>query len=217
MTKYPHCRDYVIRDGHLVGEFEAMYQDFDDPWNQATAERWASDKAIGLNLIGRLQEGFGIRRVVEIGCGLGGYTRRLRSLGLSTIGLDVSPTAIEKARAADPDGSYEVAAIDDHAVLERLAPDVVVMAEVSWYVLDRLRPFLGFIEARLPEAWLFHTLTLYPDDKQQYGRDFFTTEEGIRRFFGLNYLEWGEVCSINGARRAYFLGTWRSGRLGLPD
>ncbi len=32
MKKYSKYQDYVIKDGELVGEFEKMYQDFDDPW-----------------------------------------------------------------------------------------------------------------------------------------------------------------------------------------
>ena len=27
-------QDLVIKDGKFVGEFEKMYQEFDDPWNQ---------------------------------------------------------------------------------------------------------------------------------------------------------------------------------------
>lgn len=33
--KYQRYQDYVIRDGRLVGEFEEMYRDFDDPWGQS--------------------------------------------------------------------------------------------------------------------------------------------------------------------------------------
>lgn len=36
MTSSPprHSRyqDYVLRDGRMVGDFEAMYQDHQDPW-----------------------------------------------------------------------------------------------------------------------------------------------------------------------------------------
>ena len=27
-------QDFVIKDGKFIGEFEKMYQNFDDPWNQ---------------------------------------------------------------------------------------------------------------------------------------------------------------------------------------
>ena len=38
-TKY---QDYVIKDGKLVGQFEEMYQNFEDPWEQSVKEEWAS-------------------------------------------------------------------------------------------------------------------------------------------------------------------------------
>ena len=31
-AKYERYQDYVIRDGRFIGDFEAMYQDHDDPW-----------------------------------------------------------------------------------------------------------------------------------------------------------------------------------------
>ncbi len=216
MTKYPRYQDYVIRDGRFVGEFEGMYQDFDDPWGQTKSEPWATDKAIGLSLISRLKSEFGVRRVVDLGCGLGGYTRRIRALGVTAIGLDVSPTAIAKAKAEDPCGEYAVGGVDDHRLLGGLAPDLIVMAEVTWYVLPKLRPFLDFCRSSLPGAWLLHTLTLYPEGQQQYGRDFFTTESDIRRFFGMHYLEWGQVSLARGIHRSFFVGTWDADRARAP-
>ena len=31
LTKYSRYQDYVIKNGRLVGEFDEMYRDFDDP------------------------------------------------------------------------------------------------------------------------------------------------------------------------------------------
>ena len=93
-TKYSRYQDYVIKDGKLVGEFEQMYQDFDDPWEQTTREAWASEKAVALNLIQKLQA----KRVIELGCGLGHYTQKIHKLGVDVLGVDVSKTAIDKAK-----------------------------------------------------------------------------------------------------------------------
>ena len=43
MTKYSRYQDYVIKDGVIIGEFEEMYQDFNDPWEQTTKEKSACD------------------------------------------------------------------------------------------------------------------------------------------------------------------------------
>ena len=71
--KYSRYQDYVIRDGRFVGEFEEMYLDYEDPWHQTQRELWASDKAVALNLIRKV----GAKRVMEVGCGLGRFTKRI--------------------------------------------------------------------------------------------------------------------------------------------
>ena len=31
----PRYQDFVIRDGKLVGDFEGLYKNFEDPWHQS--------------------------------------------------------------------------------------------------------------------------------------------------------------------------------------
>jgi trans-aconitate methyltransferase len=75
-----------------------MYRDFDDPWEQTTREKWASEKAVALNLIQKLK----VKRAIELGCGLGHYTKKIANLGVETMDIDVSNTAIEKAKSNYP-------------------------------------------------------------------------------------------------------------------
>jgi len=46
---------------------------------------------------------------LDVGCGEGRVTRDLKAQGHRVIGLDVSPTMVANARAADPDGEYQIA------------------------------------------------------------------------------------------------------------
>jgi predicted TPR repeat methyltransferase len=91
-------QDYVIKDGLLIGKFDEMYQEFIDPWNQTTREKYASEKAVGLNLLSHLKEKFNVERVVELGCGFGEYTSKISDSVTVTTGIDISETAIEKAK-----------------------------------------------------------------------------------------------------------------------
>ncbi len=95
MAKYQRYQDYVIKDGKFVGEFEQMYRDFDDPWEQTTREDDALEKLIALELV-RMH---GYRRVLEIGCGYGEFTAKLARVSESVLGVDVSegdvPTVVE--------------------------------------------------------------------------------------------------------------------------
>jgi SAM-dependent methyltransferase len=209
MPKYARYQDYVIRDGRLIGEFEQMYRDHEDPWNESRTEQFASEKAAGLNLLARLHAHHRVRRVVEIGCGFGHYTARIAELGLDVLGVDVSETAVAKARARHPGIEFALGRLDEHEVLRRFRPDTIVMAEVTWYVLEPLRGFLDFLRSELPDAYLLHLLTTYPPGVQKYGADYFTDPAGIRKYFGMRYLESGEVRARD-VTRTWFLGTWRA-------
>ena len=48
-------------------------------------------------------------RVVDVGCGEGRVDRDLKALGYEVTGIDGSPTMVEAAREADPQGEYLVA------------------------------------------------------------------------------------------------------------
>ena len=98
VRRWPNCSDYVIKDGKLVGEFEKMYQDFDEPWDQIEIGQRATFMTIGIHLLRRVREATGASRVVELGCGLGHYAKRISELGYEVLGLDISETAIGKAK-----------------------------------------------------------------------------------------------------------------------
>lgn len=204
MPKHPRYQDYVIADGKLVGDFETMYQDFDDPWEQTTREEFASEKAVALNLLARLKARHGCLRVLELGCGFGDFSARATALGLDAMGMDISETAIQKARGRHPGTQFVVGALSDHDLILRLKPDVIVMAEITWYVLEELPAFIEFIKRDLPDAYLIHLLMTYAPGVQKYGKDFFTSLDEIKAFFGFHYLESGLV-HYDGGARTWFL------------
>jgi SAM-dependent methyltransferase len=47
-------------------------------------------------------------RCVDLGCGTGAFTRRLRTFGLDLLGIDISPRSIERARSTQDGIRYEV-------------------------------------------------------------------------------------------------------------
>lgn len=206
MTKFEKYQDYVIKDGKLVGEFDQMYKDFDDPWEQSTRELFASAKAVCLNLV----ESFQCQKVIELGCGFGQFTDRLKKICPSVSGLDISPTAIDVARKRYPNCDFHVSKFPDLELIRTLGPDCIVMAEITWYVLDDLDNFLAFLKNEMPDTLLIHMLMTYSAGEQKYGADKFTNLTEIKDYFGMNYIEWGEVESaeMGGGKRTYFAGRY---------
>lgn len=141
----PGYQDYVIKNGELVGDFDGLYREFDDPWHQSREDHVADTRrTIAMNYCSRLRSAYGdqqVSRILEYGCGFGYLTDRLRKQGFSAIGVDVADQAIRKARAHNPSSVFLTKSFEDPSLLEELDPDVIVMAEITWYVLEHLEEF----------------------------------------------------------------------------
>lgn len=201
-TKYNKYQDYVINNGKFIGEFEQMYKDFEDPWEQTTREQWALEKCIAINLIKELKA----KRVIELGCGLGHFTDRIRASGVDIIGIDISKTAIRKAKKRYHKCKFYSGDILDEKIYLEFKPDVIVMSEITWYILDKIDNFLKFLKEKMKNTYLIHLLTVYPEGIQKYGRDKFTDLKGIMEYFKMEYLAWGDIHSCKNGHRTFFLG-----------
>jgi SAM-dependent methyltransferase len=77
---------------------------------------------------GYLPRPFGAGRLLEIGCGAGGYLKELSSLGWQCTGVDISAQAIANARMRNPNSKLIKGVIGDVGVGEKF--DVIVMHHV---------------------------------------------------------------------------------------
>jgi SAM-dependent methyltransferase len=97
------------------------------------------------------------RRVLELGCGAGHLTERLLSLAESVVALDISATAIEKARARlsgsrdrPPRLELRVANVMETDLRAAGPFDLVVLTETVYY--------LGWLYSFFKVAWLARDL-----------------------------------------------------------
>jgi SAM-dependent methyltransferase len=67
-------------------------------------------------------------KAVDFGCGAGRSTRFVRELGFETVGVDISPEMIAKARELDPSGDYRVVKDDDLSAFPDGAFDLILAA-----------------------------------------------------------------------------------------
>lgn len=95
----------------FIGKFDEMYQqervaNFDS-WHQEDSRQL--NRKIALNILSC----YNFEKIIDIGCGKGVLTHQLKKRNNHVLGLDISPTAIEVARARYPDIAFDIADVND--------------------------------------------------------------------------------------------------------
>jgi SAM-dependent methyltransferase len=121
----------------FVGAFEEMYR----AEHHEGFDSWGQDDmlSLGKRLALAILWGRSYGSVLDMGCGKGAFTSLLKTPENRVVGLDISPTAIQKAKGRFPAVEFEVADINDLAQLQpHLAGGVnlVVLKEVLSYVAN---------------------------------------------------------------------------------
>jgi SAM-dependent methyltransferase len=174
--------DYVIKDGRFIGEFEQMYRNVDDPWHcVAEAHAFKNDLLIGA--VTHLRAG--VRRALDVGCGLGALTARLRTAAPEAEwhACDLSPTAVAKAAAATPGVRFFQHDVrESRFAFQRESLDLITMAEVMWYVLPQLERVLREFHRLLAPGGHLVTLQYFPKPEDQaYGKEFVSAPADLLR------------------------------------
>lgn len=168
----PDYRDYFIKDGRFIGEFEQMYQHVDDPWFCVEKRRSLYNDLLIAVVKHAAPE---CARVLEAGCGLGALAARMHeAMPLAEIlACDVSPTAIDKARGRYPGINFfvqDLAALSE-CPIERGSVDAISLSQVLWCVLPCMRDVLRqFHELLAPGGVLAVLQQFYDPETQQYGK-----------------------------------------------
>jgi len=182
MTRRQSCTEYWLdtRTGTFRGDFEAMYRDIDDPWG-CEAGKSSLDNRVFVDIIFDSRKGF--QRILDIGCGLGGLlnTIKLRNDGGGYVmGVDVSPTAVDKARANYPDLTFQCRNVVHEEIGERDF-DLVVLSEVLWYVLESLPLFFDRVIELMAVRGTLAIHQFFPTE-QRYGKAVLDGLPGFQRF-----------------------------------
>ncbi len=126
---------YVFDTQHqkFVGQFEQMYRGEElegfDSWFERDLRPLR--KAISQTILSQYQ----FSRILDVGCGKGTFTHLLKKQNNRVIGVDVSPTAIRKAKESFPDIEFRHMDVRDLAGLHDTFDLVVVMGTLA-YVED---------------------------------------------------------------------------------
>ena len=179
--------DYVIKDGRFIGRFEEMYREFEDPWHQSTQPnptgRWVAIQHL---------KRFGIKSVVEFGCGLGYYGDWIhRETGIVPLGIDISETAISKARTLFPHLEFRVGNVVEE-LARPIEAEAILFAEIGWYILEDFDRIMQLLLENHPGKYFLNNQVFYKGT-QRYGTEHFTDLKGYIAKVPFELLGWAEA------------------------
>lgn len=190
MTNY---HDYVIKDGKFIGKFEEMYNAIEDPWIQSEQpNRYSRTMAI-MNI-----KRYGIKSIIEFGCGLGYYADWIyKETGIIAKSIDISPTAIAKAKQKFPQLNFEVGNITQIPEIKNLKDfDCILLADITWMILQDLELVNELLMKYCKGKYLINNFVTYKGT-QKYGLEFFTTTKEYIDYMPFKLIGWGEATTID--------------------
>ncbi len=111
-------------------ELERIFKTLKDPWNFESSPYEQERLKLLLDEVARCSPG----SVLEVGCAEGVFTSMLSTMTDRVVGIDVSPTAVARARERCPGVTFMTTSLDSFDAAEKF--DVVVCAETLYYIQD---------------------------------------------------------------------------------
>lgn len=192
--------DWIFDNSEFLGNFEGLYQNELNPWGQLeTGPDLESRRMLAVSHCERVRFVGRPTTTIELGCGFGLLTSELANRGFNAHGVDISETAIKRASSCISNATFHNFDVTEFNKIRPLNPDIIVMAEITWYILPELSRLLNnfrdYSRERKDKVYLFHSLTTYSPGVQKYGLDYFTNLEEILAFFDFDFIEYGTIVS----------------------
>ena len=87
---------------------------------------------------------------------------------------------------------------------EKFNPNIIILSDISWYVLKELKQFIRWYKGLNSKTYLIHSLAVYGKNKQKYGKKYFYDLKSIKKFFKLDYMSTGYVENVDGDNHTFF-------------
>jgi SAM-dependent methyltransferase len=177
--------DYVIKDGRLVGRFEDMYQNCEDPWPETEEYlEFLPTSSRTYQIINR----HGYKRIFSVGSGKGMHLNWLQKKcpGIKTEGCEISKTAVDYCKKNYPDITAHVMSVSDFPLYD-FDFDLIIIRETVWYILNDWQGFCDHLKHKYKGRHIIVELSFY--DIQTYGTEFFDGPDGFMAKFPFDILE----------------------------
>ena len=164
-------QDLFIKNGKYIGNYEKMYQLFDDPWRQLDDGHFNS---ISRYSVIYFINKFKIKSCVEFGCGLGKTMNFINSnTNVELLGIDISETSIKKAKEFFPELRFKVDSIEN--IINYKSFDCFFMSEIGWMLLEDnlIDRIFDCMKEEFKGKYLINNLSFYKG-QQEYGKNYFT-------------------------------------------
>ncbi len=125
-----------VRDTAFTSRYQRLklLYALEDPWSMSTPKerhRFAKTNELVINQIGP------IGTVLEVGCGEGHQTEFIQMVAESVTGIDLSATAIARAKRRCPDVNFRVCNAENlEEALKDASFDLIMLCEVLYYSKD---------------------------------------------------------------------------------
>jgi SAM-dependent methyltransferase len=186
MSERRDYHDYVFKDGKLVGEFEEMYKHSADvPWHQDEVKAFP-DIPVSKALL-RIHAPYA--SLLEVGSGLGYYLNEISDIVSNKrqlIGIDVSPTAVQKSRELFPELRFEVCDVASERFTSPIkeGASMVVVRGFFWYVFPRMSLVAANIKRGVaPNGYLFVHQNFPPLSSSFVGKEVIPNPDALIGFF----------------------------------
>jgi predicted TPR repeat methyltransferase len=189
------CNDFVIKEGKFIRDFEKMYQQCDDPWDQRKVHQHSLMNNMALWMLSNVI-GNHIETILDVGCAEGYYASTVLSMthnkNAQYTGTDISPTVIERARKNIPlDKKKQIRFITDDIRIPNQSfintYHLLFATKILYYVAPEIDTTLGNIESYLTSQGLF--CFTYNAKRDAFSNQWLTYEQLRTKILERNFTE----------------------------
>jgi 2-polyprenyl-3-methyl-5-hydroxy-6-metoxy-1,4-benzoquinol methylase len=174
------CNKFIINDGVFVRDFDEMYKEIDDPWDQKKNESSdiSSYLAIHSLLFHAVKNNSTISNVLDIGCADGYHKKLFESIfefQIDYYGTDISTTIINKAKTNTNSSNLYVDDIREYNESFYNNFDIVYSSRTLYYVAPEIDQTIDNISKYIKLDGIF--CFIYNQTKDAFSKKWLTYEK----------------------------------------